>query len=367
MTTPSPMTGPHTHAASGVATAMGWVILCLLPSALFGVWVFGWPALNLMLICVLSAVLFEALCLRMTGRPMALFLGDGSAALTGLLLALSLPPWAPWWIAVLGAGFAIIIGKHVFGGLGQNLFNPAMLARVALLVSFPLEMTTWVRPQPLFAEDSPGFLDSWAITLGFTGIPDAMTGATVLGAVQTGLHQELGLSAILPNAYDPLQQALGYVPASLGEGSALLLLAGGLVLLARRVITWDIPLALLGTLLLLSTVFTLVDPETHAGPGLHLLSGSVMLAAFFIATDPVTSPGTLRGRLLFGAGCGLLIYVIRTWGGYPEGVAFAIILMNAMTPLIDHYLRPRIYGRTRSGQPLPLKKPRSTSGKPGEP
>ncbi|MBK1673944.1 electron transporter RnfD [Ectothiorhodospira shaposhnikovii] len=355
MTQTTPVSGPHTHAPGSVAWNMGWVTLALLPATAFGVYLFGWPALNLLLITILAAVLFEALCLRIAGRPVSPFLMDGSAIVTGLLLALTLPPWAPWWIGVLGAAFAIIVGKHVFGGLGQNLFNPAMLARVALLVSFPLEMTTWITPSPLFSEGAPGFLEGLAITFGLAAIPDAVTGATVLGEAQTGFSRDLGLSETLPGVYAPLQQALGFVPSSLGEGSALLLLAGGLLLMAKRIITWDVPVAMLGTLVILSTVFMLIDPERYAGPGLHLFSGAAMLVAFFIITDPVTSPSTVAGRLLFGAGCGLLIYVIRTWGGYPEGAAFAVILMNALTPLIDHYLRPRAYGRTRRGKPLPMK------------
>ncbi|SFM38034.1 electron transport complex protein RnfD [Ectothiorhodospira mobilis] len=352
MTTPTPVSGPHTHAPGGIATDMTWVALALAPATAFGVYLFGWPALNLLLVTVTSALAFEALCLKLARRPLRPALGDGSALVTGLLLALTLPPWAPWWIGMLGAGFALVVGKHVFGGLGQNLFNPAMLARVALLISFPLEMTTWVMPQPLSGAGVPGFLEGLAITFAGAPTPDALTGATVLGQAQTGLSQDLGLSQSLDGVYDPLQQTLGWVPASLGEGSALLLLAGGGLLLARRIIGWEIPLALLGTLALLATAFMLVDPERHAGPGLHLISGGVLLAAFFIATDPVTSPATRAGRLLFGAGCGLLVFVIRTWGGYPEGIAFAILLMNAMTPLIDHYVRPRAFGRNRRGQPL---------------
>ncbi|SEL15884.1 RnfABCDGE type electron transport complex subunit D [Ectothiorhodospira marina] len=361
MTTTTPVSGPHTHAPGGVTSQMGWVILALLPATAFGVYLFGWPALNLLLITVLAAIAFEVMSLRIAQRPVTPFLMDGSALLTGLLLALTLPPWAPWWIAVLGAGFAIVVGKHVFGGLGQNLFNPAMLARVALLVSFPLEMTTWVTPQPMFAEGSPGFIEGLAITFGLAAIPDAMTGATVLGETQTGFSRDLGLSETLPGVYDPMQQALGFIPASMGEGSALLLLAGGLLLMVRRIISWEIPVSMLGTLAALATIFMLIDPERFAGPGLHLISGGAMLAAFFIATDPVTSPSTMRGRLIFGVGCGLLIYVIRTWGGYPEGIAFAIILMNGLAPLIDHYLRPRTYGRTRGGKPLEPKAPAQTA------
>jgi electron transport complex protein RnfD len=277
---------------------------------------------------------------------------DGSAILTGLLLALSLPPWAPWWIAVLGGAFAMVVGKHVFGGLGANVFNPAMLARVALLVSFPLEMTTWANPAPLFAAGSPGFLEGLAIT--FQGIPDmdAVSSASYLGHVKTELTQGAGVSSALQNVYNVRDAILGSRHGSLGETPALLLLAGGLLLLAKRIISWHVPLSMLATIALFASVMHFLDPEQYTGPLFHVLAGSTILGAFFIATDLVTSPSTRRGQLVFGAGCGLLIYVIRTWGGYPEGLSFAVLLMNAVTPIIDYYIKPRVYGRTYSGSSL---------------
>jgi electron transport complex protein RnfD len=326
------------------------VMLALAPATLFGLYVFGWPAIYLFAVTVLAAVLAEAACLRIAGRPVRVTLMDGSAVLTGWLLAMTLPPWAPWWIGVVGALLAIVIGKQVFGGLGQNLFNPAMVARVALLISFPVQMTYFLAPAPLGSAQAPDAFAALAITFGGQTPVDAVSSASLLGAVRTG--GEAGLAQTLAEYYEPLALLIGTVPGSLGETSALLVLLGGLWLLYRRVIGWHIPAAMLGTVFVLASLFHLVDPSSYPSGLYHLLAGSVMLGAFFIATDLVTSPVTLRGQLLFGVGCGLLVFVIRTWSNYPEGVAFAVLLMNACTPLIDHYLKPRVYGRDRRGEPL---------------
>lgn len=347
-----PTPSPHTHGSLSVDRIMLTVWLALLPASLYAIYLFGWPVLNLLLLTAATALLAEAATLWLAGKDIRRGLGDGSGLLTAWLLAMTLPPWAPWWIAVVGALFAVVVGKQVFGGIGQNLFNPAMLGRVALLIAFPLEMTTWVSPQPLFSVTAPGFLDSLAIT--FVGVPniDALSGATVLGQMKTELGRGVPLETILPGLFTLQQGAVGEMRGSLGETSALLILGGGLFLLLRRLISWHIPLAMLGSVALLSTLMHLIDPARYADATLHLLSGGLMLGAFFIATDPVGSPSSPRGQLLFGAACGALIYIIRTWAGFPEGVAFAVLLMNAATPLIDHYLRPRIYGRDREGKPL---------------
>jgi electron transport complex protein RnfD len=347
------LSGPHIHAADTVARIMFNVLLALLPAILYGIYLFGWPALNLLTVTTATCVGCEALCLWLAGKPLGFYLKDGSALLTGALLAMSLPPWAPWWMGVLGGCFAIVVAKQIFGGIGQNVFNPAMLARVVLLVSFPVEMTVWVEPRPFFSGQAPGFLESLFIT--FKGISDldGVSGASILGHLRTELTQAHNLSQALQGHYSSAQAALGTLAGSLGETSEVLLMIGGLWLLRRRIITWQIPVAMLATVAILATGFNLFNPERFADATLHLLSGSLMLGAFFIATDPVTSPTTHVGRLLFGTGCGVLIYVIRTWGGYPEGVAFAVVLMNTVTPLIDHYIRPRIYGRSPRGQPLP--------------
>jgi electron transport complex protein RnfD len=321
------------------------VIIALSPAALFGVYLYGWPAANLIVLSVVAAMLAEAACTALAGRAVRATLADGSAVLTGLILALCLPPWAPWWIAVTGAAFAIVVGKQVFGGLGQNVLNPAMLARVALLLSFPVEMTAWVTPQPWPAAGAPGFSAGLAITFGAMPVPDALTSATALAPLR-------GADGGVSEPGSVVALALGMVPGSLGETSALLLLAGGLWLTARRIVPWQIPFAMLATLALLASGFHLADAQRFASPLVHVMAGSAIFCAFFIATDPVGAPVTATGRLIFGAGVGALVFAIRSWGGYPEGVAFAVLLMNAATPLIDRYVRPRRYGRTRSGAPL---------------
>ena len=338
---------PHAHAVNSVQRIMATVMLALLPATLFGFWLHGWPAVYLWAVSLLAAIVGEAAALRFQRRAVRPALFDGSGVLTAWLLALSLPPWAPWWIAVVGALFAVIVGKQVFGGLGQNVFNPAMAARVMLLISFPLEMTTWMPPMTQL----PGMVDSLAVTFGGAQL-DAVSSASLLGHVKTEFSRGLGLEQALAGHYAPLSALWGQRSGSLGETSALLIFAGGVFLIARRIITWHAPVAMLAGVALPALVMNLVAPEHYAGPVYHLLSGGVMLGAFFIATDPVTSPNTAPGQLLFGLGCGLLTYVIRTWGAYPEGVAFAVMLMNAATPLIDRYVKPRIYGRTRKGEPL---------------
>ncbi len=354
---------PHTHAGDDVSKIMATVMVALTPATLYGLYAFGWPAINIFLIVIATAIASEALCLRIAGNPVVSTLTDGSAALTGWLLALSLPPWTPWWIGVIGGLFAIVIGKQIFGGLGQNVFNPAMLARVALLISAPIQLTFWVAPAPLFSASAPGFLESLSITFSSTiSVTDGLSGATLLGQIKTGLGQGHGLPQILSEGYKPLSAAFGSESGSLGETSAVLLLAGGIGLLLRRIISWHIPAAMLGTVALMGGVFNWIDPQRYPDPGLYLMSGGLMLGAFFIATDFVTSPSTRIGQLIFGAGCGGLVYIIRTWGGYPEGVAFAVLLMNALTPLIDHYLRPRIYGRNLKGQPIIVSTPNQTTG-----
>lgn len=347
-----PIAGPHTHTSRSVTMTMVLVILALSPATLFGLYIFGWPAINLLVLTLFSAWLAEIGALWLAGKPIRVFALDGSAILTGLLLALSLPPWAPWWIAVFGGIFAIVVGKHIFGGLGNNVFNPAMLARVALLISFPLEMTTWANPAPLFAAASPGFLEGIKITfIGFSEI-DALSSASYLGHVKTELSQGATVTPLLEGIFQLDQALLGTRNGSLGETSALLLLAGGVLLLYKRVITWHIPGAMLLTIVLVASLMNFLSPEQYPHALFHVLAGSTLLGAFFIATDLVTSPSTKRGQILFGVGCGLLTYVIRTWGGYPEGVSFAVLIMNSLTPLIDYYIRPRIYGRTHTGAPV---------------
>ncbi len=348
------VSGPHAHSRFNVSRTMTAVMVCLSPATFFGLFQFGWPAIFLFLLTIVSAFAFEVLCLAIARRPVARFALDGSALLTGWLVAMTLPPWAPWWIAVIGAAIAIVIGKHVFGGLGQNLFNPAMVARAMLLIALPVQMTTWVVPLPIGSAGAPGLLDALAITFGQTADFDAISSASTLGFVKSQLDAGMPLSEILPQTHALHDQFVGRVPGSLGETSAALLLGGGLSLVALRIITVTIPLAVLGSMFVLSGTFHLIDPEHFASPFLHLSSGALVLCAFFIATDYVTSPITAVGQAIYGIGIGALIFVIRNWGAVPEGVGFAVLLMNACTPLIDNSIRPRIFGRTRAGKPLDL-------------
>lgn len=348
--TPAPVASPHAHGGRTPAALMRRVMCALTPATLFGFWLFGWPAINLFVITVGASLLAEHMCQRLRGQPSSL--GDGSAALTGWLLALSLPPWAPGWLGFLGAFIAVVIGKQVYGGLGQNLFNPAMVARVALLVSFPVAMTQWVAPLPIHTAAAPGFVEGLRITLEAPPLPDAISSASLLGHAKTELSRGTGLIAALAGGPAHLLDATGQRSGSLGETGALLIAAGGLYLIAAGIIGWHIPLAVLAGIALPALVAHGLQPERYLSPAIHLMSGASLLGAFFIATDYVTSPNTRLGQILFALGIGVLTWIIRSWGGYPEGMAFAVLLMNALTPVIDRYCRPRILGRRRDGRPL---------------
>ena len=319
---------PHIHCGETTDRVMRDVIYALLPACLVALWFFGAAALSALLLCIAACVAAEAACLKLLGRPQTT-LRDGSALLTGILLALNLPAAAPWWLAVLGGVIAIAVGKQVYGGLGANPFNPALVARVVLLISFPVQMTTWTAPTPLGS-----------------GL-DAVTMATPLGEWKTAVMLTGKLPAALQEGY--LNYLTGNMAGCLGEVSALALLLGAAYLFRRRVLSWHIPLTFIATVVLVSGAFWLVDPLRYPNPLLHLLTGGLLLGAFFMATDMVTSPVSPLGMVLFGIGCGLLTVLIRLFGGYPEGVSFAILLMNAATPLIDRYTVPRTFGATGEG------------------
>jgi Na+-translocating ferredoxin:NAD+ oxidoreductase subunit D len=310
---------PHLRTTDNLQRVMYDVVIALLPAAVVSTVFFGPHALMLMIVAVATAVLTEALCLKIAGktniRQTAL---DGSAVVAGLLLAFNLPPTAPWWTAVIGSLIAIAIAKHTFGGLGYNLFNPALVGRVFLLISFPVHMTYWTLPT------------YWQT--------DAIAGATPLGALKTD-----GLEAA-QHAFTTQGNFFGTIPGCLGEVSALALLIGAAYLLIRKVITWEIPVCFIGTLAVFTGIFYLIDPNRYADPLFHIVSGGVILGALFMATDMVTSPLTRKGQIIFGVGCGLITGIIRLFGGYPEGVAFAILLMNAAVPLIDRHTEVKKFG-----------------------
>jgi len=317
---------PHITSGETIPYLMTQVILALIPGLLVGIYFFGMDALRVLAITTASAVGFEALIQRLMKKKITI--GDRSAAVTGILLAMNLPSGAPWWLCMIGSAFAILICKHLYGGLGYNPFNPALAARVFLLISWPIQMTRWPVPHPAFEH-----------------AVDAVTGATPLGRMKESLLMHGNLSGIADIPWmDPF---LGYVGGSLGEISALALIVGGLYLIARRVITWHIPAGFLGTVAVTAAIFHQIDPARYASPLFHLVTGGLILGAFFMATDLVTSPVTRRGMVIFGIGCGLITMMIRYWGGYPEGVSFSILLMNAATPLIDRWVKPRIFGTVR--------------------
>lgn len=333
---------PLALAAAPLSTAliMRLVLLAALPALLLQTWHFGWGTVLQVVWLGLLALGVEALALRLRGQPWRAGLADGSALVTALLLAVSLPATAPWWLGLCGIAFALLLGKHVYGGLGFNPFNPAMAAYALLLLSFPLEMTRWL---PARAPDHvpPGLLDSLGALFSAASAEriDAFAGATLLDAFR---QREGLLASEFLNASSLYGQwsARGWEWVSLGW------LAGGLLLLWRRIITWHIPLALLGSLALLAALFHDGGSSTSPGsPLLHLLGGASMLGAFFIATDPVSAAVTPRGKLLYGALIGALVYVIRAWGNYPDGMAFAVLLGNFAAPALDALCRPRALGR----------------------
>ena len=332
---------PHVHLDSSVSLAMRRVIYALLPALAIQVFYFGWGPLINVVFASLIALACEALMLKVRGRPVRPFLMDGSVVVTAMLLAMALPQLAPWWLTLIGVAFAVIIGKHLYGGLGYNPFNPAMLGYVLLLISFPLEMTTWVTPRPLLA-DPVGFGDALSaifngVLSGGVGI-DTITSATPLDHMKTQVNLAHTVQEVLG------EPAYGMLGGRGWEMIHLALLGGGLWMIYKHVITWHIPVAMLGALALMAGAFHLVDPGHYPSPLFHLFSGAAMLGAFFIATDPVSASTTPRGRLFYGAGIGVLVYIIRTWGGYPDGVAFAVLLMNMAAPTIDYYTQPRVFG-----------------------
>ena len=304
---------PHIHGGDSIEKNMRGVILALMPALLVGFYFFGFGALIVTLTSVISCVLFEYLIQRFMLKTKPT-IHDGSAIVTGVLLAMNLPANIPFWMVILGALFAIGVAKMSFGGLGNNPFNPALAGRVFLLISFPVAMTTWPVPSPL----SITYLD-------------AATGATPLSTLKRS-HAEI------PQLLDLLTGNMG---GSLGEVSAVAILLGLLYLLVRKIITWHIPVSILLTVAVFTGILYLANPEEFASPTFHLLTGGLMLGAVFMATDYATSPMNKRGMVIYGVGIGVITVVIREFGAYPEGVSFAILIMNAFTPLINHYIKPR--------------------------
>ena len=313
---------PHVHGGDSIEKNMYGVLIALVPTLIFSIVFFGLGAILVTLTSVVACLVFEYVIQKylMKQRPT---IWDGSAIITGVLLAFNLPSSLPLWIVVIGALVAIGIGKMSFGGLGNNIFNPALVGRVFLLISFPVQMTTWPVPN--------GFATA-----------DAVTGATPLALVKEAVKNGQAVGDALSSAgFSTGNLILGNIGGSLGEVAAIGLLLGFAYMLIRKIISWHIPVAIFATVIVFSGILNLADPAQFAGPVFHLFTGGLMLGAIFMATDYVTSPMTHKGMLIYGVGIGLLTVIIRVFGAYPEGMSFAILIMNGFTPLINRYCKPR--------------------------
>jgi len=338
---------PYLAPTADVAGIMQQVLLALVPAAIAHVWFFGPGLVFNLLIAAAACVGGEALMMRLRGRPAASALSDYSALVTAALLAFALPSLTPWWITATAALFAIIVAKHLYGGLGFNIFNPAMAGYVAVLVAFPMQLNLWVAPR--MGDIDYQFL-SVLQTLQYTltgNLPDMLTydqvaRATPLDAMKTGLN-DLRTTAEIRSL--PLMGDFGGVG---WEWIGNFIAIGGFWLMIRKVIRWHIPLGVGAGLLIPAGIMWLLSPGTEPSPGFHMFSGAAMLCAFFIATDPVSAAASPRGRLLYGAGIGFLIYAIRTWGADVDGVAYAVLIMNMAVPAIDRITRPRIVGHSNN-------------------
>jgi len=319
---------PHIHTDASVKSIMYGVIYAMIPALLVSIYFFGLDAVRVTLISVVACLLVEALVQKyLLKTPVTI--NDGSAIITGILLAFNVPSNLPWWIIVIGAIVSIGIGKMSFGGVGKNIFNPALVGRVFLLISFPVQMTSWPVPKPLMGES----------------LTDAITGPTPLGIMKEGLGAGKTVQEMMPEIPNYVENLMtGFQGGSLGEVSALALILGAIYMLVRKIITWQIPAAYIGSVVVFSGILWLIDPTHYVDPLFHLVTGGMMLGVFFMATDMVSSPMSGKGQLVFGVGAGILTILIRVFGAYPEGVSFAILIMNAFVPLIDRGFKPKRFG-----------------------
>ncbi len=315
---------PHVHDTLSTPQVMRVVIYAMLPALALSVVNFGLYALWVTGVAIMSCLLFEHAITRYLLKKPTSSITDGSAIITGMLLAFNVPSSLPWYLVVIGAAVAVGIGKMSFGGLGNNPFNPALVGRVFLLISFPVEMTHWPATQ--------------------LASVDGTSGATILGMMKEGLRAGETMPQIMASSPDYTMMFLGLQPGSIGEMSVLALVLGLIYMLYRRIITWHIPISMLAGVVVFSGIFWLIDPSQYADPMFHLLTGGVMLGAVFMATDYVTSPVTHKGMIIFGVGIALITVLIRLFGSYPEGVSFAILIMNAFVPLINQFTKPKPYG-----------------------
>ena len=311
---------PHIQQKITTSHLMYNTLIALIPALLAGIYFFGIASLKLALICMATAVACEAGMQSLMGRKLTI--QNGSCLVLGLLFALISTPELPWWTAVVGTAIAVILGREIYGGLGNNPFNAVLVGWAVARISFADQMTTWIMPEPLFGLEAGGYIEY-----------------PPMEVIRVD-----GVETIIDLPW--LDMFIGNVPGTIGTVSVVAVLLGGIYLLARRVITWHIPVSFLASAWLFGLIFYLIDPEVYANPTIYLLSGWMVLGAFFLATDNGTVPVTAPGMIIFGIGCGLLTMIIRYWGGYVDGVAFAILIMNATTPLLDR-VRPRVYGRVK--------------------
>jgi electron transport complex protein RnfD len=317
---------PHVHGEETTRKLMFGVVIALMPALFASVFYFGTGAVIVTATSVISCILFEYLIQRFIfKKPVSIT--DGSALVTGLLLAFNLPSNIPVFIIVIGSFVSIGVAKMTFGGLGNNPFNPALVGRVFMLISFPVQMTSWPVPAGLK-----------------TGYIDAITGATPLAILKEGIKNGESLSQLMEKIPSTMQMFLGKMGGSMGEVAAIALLIGFTYMLVKKIITWHIPISIIGTITIFTTILWLVNPETNANPVFHLLTGGVLLGAIFMATDYVTSPMNPKAMILYGCGIGVLTVIIRVWGAYPEGVSFAILIMNAFVPLMNSYIKSKRFG-----------------------
>ena len=316
---------PHVHSARTSKKVMYDVLYALIPAFLVSIYVFGISALILTSVAIISCIVFEYLIQKYLLKT-EITITDGSALITGILLAFNLPTNLPIYMIIVGSLIAIGVAKLSFGGLGNNIFNPALVGRVFLLVCFPVQMTSW----PTAIENNLSI--------------DAITGETTLGIIKEGIMYGETMTTISERIPSSMELLLGLTSGSAGEMSALALLLGGIFLIVRKVITWHIPVTIIVTMAIMTGIFWLVNPEQYASPIIHILSGGAILGAFYMATDLVTSPMTKKGMVIFAVGIAIITVVIRLFGAYPEGISFAILIMNAFVPLIDKYFKPRRFG-----------------------
>jgi Na+-translocating ferredoxin:NAD+ oxidoreductase subunit D len=351
------VTSPHRHDGSTVLSVMSKVCLALVPGVLCYAWYFGPGILIQCVLAVIFALAIEAVLLKTRKRNLSLHLKDGSVVVTALIFALMISPYTPWWVSLLGLAFGLVFAKHIYGGLGHNLFNPAAAAYIFVLLCFPVYMSKWpaietinteisvnnnvfrsIFSSPLASTFAPAGQGAADVETNYTGPTDSVSGATVLADMQNRLASMAMISEIQDSPIYGNMAGTGWEWINMGY------LVGGIGLLFLGVISWHIPVTVLGSLLFISLVFNLNNPDIYASSLFHLFAGGSILGAFFVATDPVSASSTPRGKLIYGCLIGMLAYIIRIWGAYPDGIAFAVLIANSFVPLIDKFTRPKVLG-----------------------